>query len=465
MSEKERKIVPVSTVVKYIKSVLDGNRVFHGVMMEGEISNYRVPYTGHWYFSLKDEHASMQCVMFASSNRSVKFKPKVGDKVIVRGDVTVYESEGKLQMIVSSMRMSGVGDLYLQLEQLKNKLSKEGLFDQKYKKPLPMYPMSIGLVTGNQTAGRADTLTTLRNRWPVAEVHEYVAPMQGNTAPPKIIEQLKKADQNHHDVILLVRGGGSYEELWCFNDEALARFIFSMKTPVVTGVGHDIDTTLVDYVADFRSITPTAAVKDSTPDIHEVLATVHQYQSRIENVVTHRLEKERMNLTHIQNSPYLQSPQRITNEKSMHIDYLRERLLKTTNRLQNERAKYQSLTNILTNQIHQSSKVLESRLMNYQNRILLASQKNIHDEQIRLQQYNQKLSVSTKNTENTRRTELEKQMRLLDAYSPLKILDRGYAIAMKQDHVLSDIDDINVNDEMSIRLSNGTITTIVKEKK
>ncbi len=460
----ERRIVSVSVLVNYIKGLFD-RQAFQGVRIEGEVSNFRCPSSGHWYFSLKDETATISCVMFNSYTGHVGFVPNNGDKVVVTGDVTTYVQEGRLQIKAYAMHLSGVGEMFLKYEQLKKKLAAEGLFSPMYKKPIPMYPMHIGVVTGMGTAASADALVILKKRWPVAEVTEYVAPMQGVTAAPKIIEALQKADQNGHGLIILCRGGGSIEDLWCFNDEALARFIFQMQTPIATGVGHETDTTLVDYVSDLASNTPTGAVMHTTPDIVDVKEMLHQYQIRLQQVMRYRMDREKTKFQQLANSPVLQSTERITNEKSMQLDYLNERLLKTTNRIAKERARYNVLTNALTKQIFTSSSKIQSYIHAYENRIGIAAQKKIHLEQARLQKSNQNLFYEIQKQQNAYRNALEKQMRLLDAYSPLKVLDRGYSIAMKDNHVITDVHQVQQGDEVSIRMTNGTIQTVVKDTK
>ena len=184
-----RRVVPVSTLVHYLKEAMEGDPVLHGVLVEGEVSNLRKPYSGHWYFSLKDDHASISCVMFRSANARVSFPLKNGDQVILRGDVSVYEAGGSMQIIASSLQPSGIGDLYLQLEALKKKLSAEGLFAEEHKKKIPVFPDRLGLITGNNTAAREDVLITLKRRWPLVEIHEYPCAVQGKEAAPQIIEK------------------------------------------------------------------------------------------------------------------------------------------------------------------------------------------------------------------------------------------------------------------------------------
>ena len=279
-------VVSVSTLVHYLKSKLESDNLIQKVLVEGEISNFSNYRSGHWYFSLKDENSLIRCVMFSSYNKKVQFAPKDGDKVIIQADVSVYEQRGDIQLLVYAMKSDKIGDLYLQFEKLKAKLYAEGVFDDKYKKPIPLYPMNIALVTGANTAARSDVLTTLNRRWPIAEIHEYSVLVQGNESAGQIINALKQADNNHHDVILLVRGGGSIEDLWSFNDETLARTIFNLKTPIITGIGHEINYTISDYVADLRAPTPTGAAERCAPDQKDVLNMLNVYQTRLNTAIT-----------------------------------------------------------------------------------------------------------------------------------------------------------------------------------
>lgn len=451
----ERRVIPVSRLVRYLKGQLEGNSVLHGLLVEGEISNLRMPYSGHWYFSLKDDRAAIPCVMFASANRNVKFPVHNGDKVVVRGDVTVYESEGRMQVIASGMQPSGIGSLFLQLEALKKKLYAEGLFDPAHRKPLPAYPMNIAVVTGNQTAARSDVLITLEKRWPAAEVHEYTAPVQGAGAAPRIIEALKKADEGGHDIILLVRGGGSIEDLWCFNDEALARTVYALHTPVVTGVGHETDTTLVDYVADLRANTPTGAVEAATPDIHDVSAMLHQYRLRMIQAMDNLMRHERTRLDQIASAPCFRTPQQLYREQQMRLDYLEEKLRQSLMQLQKKRNSFEELHRRLTALMLQQTSVLKNEIRNYENRMIRSVTLKISSESGRSRILSRDLDAEIKYALEEKRQKLEKNMRLLDAYSPLKVLDRGYSIVSHGGSAVRDAADLAAGDLVDLHFSRG----------
>lgn len=458
-----RRIIPVSTLVHYLKGSLESDPVLHGVLVQGEISNLRKPYSGHWYFSLKDEKSSISCVMFSSYNRRITFPVNNGDKVELKGDVSVYEAGGSLQIMVTAMRPAGIGDLYLKLEEMKKRLQEEGLFDAAHKKKLPSYPMDVALVTGNNTAAREDVLITLQKRWPCASLHEYPAPVQGMDAAPKIIEALRRADEGGHDVILLVRGGGSIEDLWCFNDEALARFIYQMNTPVVTGIGHEIDFTLCDYTADVRANTPTGAVETAVPDRNEVSAMLHQYAMRMHHQIQSRMDGARIHLDHLSTCPVLSDPSRITDTQRMLLQHYSAKLMHFPLMIHKDQMHLMQLQQ----RFHMiaSSRMMDLRkqIENKQQALNLSQIKMLDDHKdsirkqketimeqmhLRLQQINDRMSL---------------QSALLDAYSPLKILARGYSVMTKDTVPVKDSTVLKKGDIVSIRLSKGSVEAEITE--
>ena len=438
-----RRVVPVSTLVNYLKKVMDENPVLHGVMIEGEISNIRMPYSGHWYFSLKDDHASLKCVMFSSANQKLGFKPENGDKVVLKGDVSVYVVDGSVQMIATNMERSGIGQLYQQFELLKKKLSDEGLFDARYKKPLPAYPMDIALVTGNNTAAREDALITLKKRWPISKLTEYPAPVQGMDAAPKIITALQ--------AIMLVRGGGSIEDLWCFNDETLARYIFQMKTPIVTGIGHEIDFTLVDFVSDYRANTPTGAVEAAVPDMQEVLATLQNSRSRLMNAMRNTFMHAKKQFVYNASQPVLTKPERLYRDYITRLDYMSE------NDLSDKFHRFSQL-------IRERSATLHEIIQADKQRLLMYAKQSVQENQNLLVQYQSQMEHALSVTADDRRTRLEKNMSLLNAYSPLLVLNRGYSVTYKNNKVINSTDTLEIGDQINVRLADGTIGAIVQTK-
>lgn len=279
----------VSDLNRIIKSTLEMNPHFDRVTVHGELSNVTKASSGHWYFTLKDNNSRIACVMFASAVRQLNHPFKEGEHVEVTARVTLYEPGGSLQITVSQMQLFGVGSLYATLELLRLKLQKEGLFDTSIKKPLPRFPLNIGVVTSLGSAAQADVHKTLQSRWPLAKVHYYGSLVQGESSVIELIRALTTADAQQHDVILLVRGGGSIEDLWSFNNESLVRCIYKLNTPIVSGVGHESDATLVDYVVDVRGSTPTGAATLVTPLKEEVLQYVDNCHLRLKSVTAARM--------------------------------------------------------------------------------------------------------------------------------------------------------------------------------
>ena len=440
-------VVSVSTLVHYLKSKLESDNLIQKVLVEGEISNFSNYRSGHWYFSLKDENSLIRCVMFSSYNKKVQFAPKDGDKVIIQADVSVYEQRGDIQLLVYAMKSDKIGDLYLQFEKLKAKLYAEGLFDDKYKKPIPLYPMNIALVTGANTAARSDVLTTLNRRWPIAEIHEYSALVQGNESAGQIINALSRADNNHHDVILLVRGGGSIEDLWSFNDETLARTIFNLKTPIITGIGHEINYTISDYVADLRAPTPTGAAERCAPDQKDVLNMLNVYQTRLNTAITTKKDHASRELNKYSSSFVFSSPQRLYSEKEMQLV---------------------NLSNALYHSVQTYELNLEQSLSRYAHLLTSTIKDNLSQLNLDINEYKNKLNNSVKFIKDKKENCLRQNAGLLDAYSPLKSLARGYAIVEKDGEAIKSTDNLHKDDTLSIRMYDGKIITkvaeIIKEK-
>ena len=280
-----------------IKYNLENDIRFKNILVKGEISNLKIHPSGHWYFTLKDKFSRISAVMFSSYAKNVKIRITEGMQVILTGSIGVYENGGSYQLYVNNIQPDGIGTLYLQFEELKRNLEKEGLFDPKYKKPLPKYPMRIGVISASSGAAIHDIFTTITRRWPISERILIPASVQGLSAAPTIVNALKLADTLNFDVIILARGGGSLEDLWPFNEEIVARAIFEMKTPVVSGVGHEVDFTISDFVSDKRAPTPTGAAEMVTPDINEIRLQVNNLKSRVIDVETNKQDKTDPNIS------------------------------------------------------------------------------------------------------------------------------------------------------------------------
>lgn len=281
-------MLSVSELNAQAKTLLETS--FSFVEVEGEISKFRIQSTsGHWYFTIKDASAAIDCAMFKFNAARINFIPAVGDKLIVSGKVSLYAPTGAYQIQVSNIRKSGEGELEAAFAALKDKLSKEGLFDAAHKKQLPKFPQSIAIITSAGSAAQADMLRTAQDRFALCKIDLYNALVQGESAPASIISALRAADEKGYDAIIIARGGGSREDLWCFNDEALARAIYAAKTPVISAVGHEIDFSISDFVADHRSLTPTAAMIDLLPDICAIFQSLDGISDAFDRLIKDKI--------------------------------------------------------------------------------------------------------------------------------------------------------------------------------
>ena len=279
-------IISVSELNEQAKTLLELN--LSNLNVKGEISRLTKHSSGHWYFTLKDKDASVSCAMFRFNNQLVKFDPKDGDEVILEASASIYKESGRYQLIVKSMKEAGTGDLEKAFLELKEKLLKEGLFSQDYKKPLPKFPNKIAIITSIGSAAYEDIIKTAKVRFDLCKLYFYNSLVQGNLAANDLIKALKKADLVGYDAIVLARGGGSKEDLWCFNDEGLARAIFEAKTPIISAVGHEIDFSISDFVADHRSITPTASMIDLLPDKNELMQKIDNFETNFKKAIKER---------------------------------------------------------------------------------------------------------------------------------------------------------------------------------
>lgn len=278
----EQRYLTVNALTKYIKRKFDADPHLQDCYVKGEISNFKQHSSGHMYFTLKDDKARLLAIMFASANRSMKFKPENGMQVLVSGDLSVYEASGQYQIYIKDMKPDGVGELFLAFEQLKAKLTEEGLFSPENKLALPKYPKTVGVVTSPTGAAIRDIVSTIKRRYPIANILLLPALVQGDQAAASIAKAIKYANTTGKiDVLIIGRGGGSIEELWAFNEEVVARAIFSSKIPIISAVGHETDFTIADFVADLRAPTPTAAAELAVPHIDELIERILNRQTRM----------------------------------------------------------------------------------------------------------------------------------------------------------------------------------------
>ncbi len=424
----------VSYLLNTIKATLDQNVLLKSFWIKGEISNFTAHSSGHWYFSLKDEQARISCVMFQGYTKDVIFKPKNGDKVLIRCSITVYNLQGQIQCSVFSMQNDGLGDLFIQFELLKKKLFEEGLFSEDHKKTIPKYSSSIGIITGNNTAALQDILKTLYQRWPIIDVTVYPTLVQGDQAPAMIVKQLLKADKQH-DVLILARGGGSIEDLWAFNNEGLARVIYDLETPIITGVGHETDTTIVDMVSDFRAATPTGASQIAVPDLIETQRIINQYRLDLINIINNKLVNKNSLLNQYKQNRFIIAPQNLWQHHQLELSILSQKLSQQNLVVQ----KHKDRLNQIQSQLNQKA-IAYSKLYGQ-----------------KLNQFEIRLNHSIKTNQDKKRNEFKNYINMLNAYSPLNSLARGYSITKQDGLIVKLIEDIDFEKNLEIRLYDGVI--------
>lgn len=411
--------------------------------IEGEVSNFACPASGHWYFTLKDERAQCRAAMFKGRNSRVGFVPKNGQHILIKAQVTLYEARGEYQLVVDHLEDAGVGELMRRYELLKSKLDKEGLFDSRLKQPIPAQPKKIGVVTSPTGAAIRDVLSVLKRRAPHIPVLLFPTIVQGEQAATQILQALRLA-RSHSDceVILLVRGGGSLEDMWCFNDEALAREIAHFPVPVVTGIGHEIDFTIADFVADRRAPTPSVAAETVSPDRYEIMQTVDEHLRRITVQANQQLSRADKQLAALDKRLRLQHPQRQFQALKTRLSYAYEALLeRQRNRIKHENQRLQ---------LHRSILLQSSPLPGiHRHRETLRVLSNNHIKAI-----SQGLLLA--------KHKLALQAKSLDTLSPLKTLSRGFAKVSKNQRIVSSVSQLCSGDEIDITLSDGSAQATVR---
>lgn len=437
----ERPIFSVSQLNRRAKQLLETHLPL--IWVEGEISNFARPSSGHWYFTLKDDQAQVRCAMFRGRNQQVRFNPQQGQQVLLRARVSLYENRGDYQLIAEHMEEAGAGALQRAFEALKHKLAQEGLFDPSRKRPIPALPRHIGVITSASGAAVRDILTVLQRRFPSIPVTLVPVPVQGKEAAPAIVEALSLANRSGlFDVLILGRGGGSMEDLWPFNEEVVARAIAASDLPVISAVGHEVDITIADFVADLRAPTPSAAAELVVPDASEWLVRFRGYEQRLTQLTRRRLQAEQHHLQHL--SKRLRHPGERLQQQSQRLDSLELRLRRVMQqRLGQAR---QRLDNLAARQKAQRP---EPQLRQWQTRI----------EQLR-----QRLNRQVQQTLKQQRQQLSEAGRLLHGVSPLNTLERGYAIVHNDaGEVIRDAAQVKPGERIRTRVAAGEILSRVEE--
>lgn len=442
---EQQKFLSVNALTKYIKRKFDADPHLQDIYVKGEISNFKQHSSGHMYFTLKDERARILAVMFSSYSRTMKFIPENGMKVLIRGEITVYEPSGQYQIYVKEMRPEGIGDLFLAYEQLKQRLEAEGLFAKEKKKAIPLFPKTVGVITSPTGAAVRDILTTIKRRFPIASILVIPALVQGENAAPSIAGAIKKANTlSEIDVLIVGRGGGSIEELWAFNEELVARAIFSSNIPIISAVGHETDFTIADFVADLRAPTPTGAAELAVPHIDELMERVLQRQTRLLRAINERLRANQERLNRLKKSYAFRYPERLYQQKLEHTDKLTERLIKGAAKLSAVKAAYQE--------------TLQKRLIRQHPRQLLqVSKEQFSRSEKEMERAMQQILIK-------KQTQYDRMISTLQALSPLKIMERGYSLAYTKDHQLvKSVKQVKQNDGLQIKLTDGSLLCTVQE--
>lgn len=410
----------ISDLNNYIKTIFDRDEFLNFVCVKGEISNLKFHSRGHLYFSLKDENSKINAVMFNYQSAGLNFIPKDGMNVEVRGRVNVFVAGGNYQINVTSMREDGIGNLYILFEELKKKLSQEGLFDSNRKKKLPRIPKKVGVITAPTGAAVKDIISTINRRFPLTEIIVYPTLVQGENAPSNIVKMLEKASNSDVDVIIIGRGGGSIEDLWAFNEEIVARAIYACPKPIVSAVGHEIDFTISDFVADLRAPTPTGAAELVVPNRLEISRYLSDYKSRIISVITKKLSTYEELIKKYKNNYILTNPLSLYEKEEQKLDNLIEKLITTIkHRLEIEPNKLQNL---------------KERLFNITNR--------------KIENYASKLeNIKIK----------------LELLNPENILNKGYSVTLIEGKIVKSIKNIKTNDSITTKLKDGIITSKVSD--
>ena len=418
----DSKYLTVSAITRYLKAKFDSDDNLRTVFLKGEISNIKYHTTGHIYFSIKDETSKINAIMFSSAAKKLLFKPIDGSKILVTGRISIYEATGGYQIYVDEMLEDGVGNLYIAFEKLKKELAKEGLFDQKYKKEIPKIPNRVGVVTAPTGAAIKDILSTIKRRFPICEVILFPSLVQGESAASDIVKKIELAENYNLDVLIVGRGGGSIEDLWPFNEEIVARAIFNSTIPIISAVGHEIDFTIADYVADMRAPTPTGAAEMAVPNMTDLITKIDNLKIRLNEAIGKSINYKKLYLDSIKNSYAIKNPLIMYENKKQKLDIIID-----------------NLNNVLIDKCNTLKHRLEIIKSNYllNNPNMLFKEKGI---------------------------KLNNLIEKLELINPLGVLKRGYSLVYQDNNLVKSIKSIKLNSEIIIKLQDGSIKASVNSK-
>ncbi len=459
------KYLTVGALTKYLKVKFEQDPHLQTVFLKGEISNFKAHTRGHLYFSLKDETSKINAIMFSSKASKLNFTPEDGAKVFVTGRVSVYEATGNYQIYVDEMMLDGVGNLYIAFEKLKKQLASEGLFDEKWKKPIPKIPERIGIITASTGAAVKDIISTIRRRFPLAETLLFPCLVQGEYAASDIAKKIKQASTYPIDVLIVGRGGGSIEDLWPFNEEIVARAIFDCPIPVISAVGHEVDFTIADFVADLRAPTPTGAAEMAVPHLDEIEQHLQSLSIRLKETMRNRLESNRTKLNHLKNNYLLKNPERIFDTKKQQLmildDHLREMMVK---KLEFEKIHFNHLKK---SYIFKNPDVLfegsKTKLTNIKHEINQKIRYQIEQKKQQLISIKKHYILTNPSTlYESYQIDLQHFIEKLDVMNPLHLLQKGYHLAYQDQHLIKNIEDIK-SDNLRLRFYDGEVYTKIEK--
>lgn len=435
--------ITISQINNYIKLMFDENPYLKKIYLKGEISNFKHHTSGHLYLTLKDDDARISAIMFKSAAATLNFVPEDGMNVLVTGRISVYPSGGNYQIYIDKMEQDGLGNLYVEFEKLKRKLQMEGLFDPKFKKKIPRYPNKIGIITAPTGAAIKDILSTIKRRFPICETILFPALVQGISAANDIAKKIEIANTYDLDVLIVGRGGGSIEDLWAFNEEIVARAIFASQIPIISAVGHEVDVTISDYVADMRAPTPTGAAEMAVPTIEEVKNIFKTKQVEISSIFTRKLDTASHTLKKLSDSYVLKNPMMLYETKIQKLDGLTDNVRKSMEQYLLEK---KTIIEHLS-----SSFVLQNPHMLYEKKI---------------QELGNLTVLLNKNKDailEKKTNELQLDIQTLKLVNPLNILDKGYSLVKKGDSIIKTSEELNKKDILNVRLAKGEVNVEVKE--
>lgn len=440
MKGREGDVLTVTGLVQHLVRVIDTDPDLSRVWVQGEMSNFKHHARGHMYFTLKDDQTRIRAVMFAGHNRRLRFTPRDGDDVLVRGRIGVFERDGQTQLYVTHMQPNGVGELYVAYQRLKEKLDEEGLFSPHLKKSLPFFPKRVGVITSAQGAAVRDIITTIRRRTPAVDILVHPVTVQGIEAPLQIANALDRMNREPEvDVIIVGRGGGSLEELWAFNEERVARSIHQSRIPVVSAVGHETDTTIADYVADVRAATPTAAAEIVAPRLEELQSILQGIRERLYKEMQQQVTAAELRLTRSRDRPVFRWPGAGLEQAEQRLDFLTGDLVRATKE-----------------RFTPSRSRLESRIYRLQGCHPKARMARLRDRLVRLSRQS---GVEMAHLLREHRSEWLRKLEHLDALSPLKVMKRGYSLAYRYDgrKLIKSVEQVQAGDLIRLRLSDGQL--------